>query len=69
MSSATSFALLAHATVNALAAALTVLKPAALEGPAPWALILGVASLGGVGLAVLGSPWVRGRIRGLSGPP
>ncbi len=62
-------ALLAHATVNALAAALTVLKPAALEGPAPWALILGVASLGGVGLAVLGSPWVRGRIRGLSGPP
>lgn len=62
-------ALLAHATVNALAAALSLLKPAALEGPAPWSLILGVAALGGAGLAVLASAPVRGRIRGLSAPP
>ena len=63
-------ALLAHVTVNAIAAmAMIFLKPAALDGHASWGLILGSAAGGGAVLALLCSPWVRGRIRGLSAPP
>jgi len=62
-------ALLAHFTVNALATAVVFLMPGALEATGSWGFILGAAALGAACLALLCSPWVRGRIRGLSARP